>query len=329
LALQLHQGSGVEQMLEAEELAAIRAAMGQAAQAPASTPASADGPDGTPVALIAEDRAAVQARPNGIKLANRWARAAKRQLARMTGAKVDIDVLGAESVDVASLRDELTLAWGGGVIAAGRTGALVVGISGPMIESLAARMLGAPHEEGPPSERAPSSVAMRLFRPAGEIILRALTEAWQEEQSCEAALLDDAQALRARNDVLGTGVVLSVSLAVRGATSGQIRLVGRPETLIAPAARVDAVAGANALIQQVLGDVPVEVSVELGRAAMTMGAFGALRPGAVITLDRFVDDLLPVRVQGVVKAAGRAMVARNAMAVEIADPRKAKESEAA
>ena len=313
-------------MLEAEEVAAIREAMGQAAQAPASS----TGPDkdATPVALIAEDRAAVQARPNGLKLASRWARLTKKQLARMTGAKIDIDVLGAESVEAASLRDDLMLAWTNCVAAADRAGALLVSISGPIIETLAARLLGAPQQENAAqNDRAPSSVAMKLFKPVGETILRALAEAWQEEQGCAAAIADEARAGRARTELTSSGIVLLVSLAVRGGAVGQIRIVARPETLIAPAPRVEAVPAAPRVIQEALGAVPVEVAVELGRARMTMSQFAALRPGAVITLDRFVDDPLPVEVQGVVKAFGRAMVARNAMAVEIAAARK--ESEAA
>src|SRR5262249_39584141 len=101
-------------MLEAEEVAAIREAMGQAAQMPeTATSGPAAERDATPIALIAEDRAAVQARPNGLKLASRWGRLTKKLLGRMTGAKIDLDVLGAESVEAASLRDEMMLAWTG------------------------------------------------------------------------------------------------------------------------------------------------------------------------------------------------------------------------
>ena len=313
-------------MLEAEEVAAIRAAMGQAAQAPSSEP----GPDkdATPVALIAEDRAAVQARPNGLKLASRWARVLKKNLSRLTGGKLDVDVLGAESVEAVAIRDDVVLAWSDCVAASDRAGALLVTITGPLIEILAARLLGAVLQEGvATSDRAPSSVALRLFQPAGEAILRTLAEAWREEQGCVATVLDEPKAGKARAELVGGGMMLMVSLGIRGSATGQIRILARPETLIAPAPVVDAIPAAPGVIERTLGEVPVDVSVELGRSRVTMSEFAQLRPGSVITLDRFVDDPLPVSVQGVVKACGRAMVARNAMAVEIAAPRK--ESEAA
>jgi flagellar motor switch protein FliM len=312
-------------MLDAEEVAAIREAMGQAAQVPdTATPGPAQDRDAIPIALIAEDRAAVQARPNGLKLASRWARFTKKQLGRMTGAKIDLDVLGAESVEASSLREELMLAWTGCVGAADRAGTALVAISGPMIETLAARLLGAPSQEGQAqTDRTPSSVALRLFESVGDGILRALCEAWREEQGCTATIADAARAGKARAELTTDGIVLLVTLAVRGAAAGQIRIICRPETLIAPTPPVEAVPAAPGLIEDALGAVPVDVAVELGRARLTLSELGALRPGAVITLDRFVDDPLPVEVQGVVKAHGRAMVARNAMAVEIAARKEA------
>src|SRR5262245_40823742 len=100
-------------MLEADELAAIREAMGQVTKAP--SPGAVQNVDASPVAIIAEDRAVVQARPNGIKLANRWARGARKAIQRLTGAKVELDLVGADSVDSASLRDEISGNWTGAV----------------------------------------------------------------------------------------------------------------------------------------------------------------------------------------------------------------------
>jgi len=317
LASALQRTLSVEQMLEADEVAAIREAMGQVVQAP--TPgAMLAARDATPVALIAEDRAVVQARPNGIKLATRWARAAKKQIQRMTGAKVELDLLGADSVEAASLRDELVSAWTGAVATTDRQpAALCVAVSGPMIETLAARFLGAPATEEGTADRPPSAVALRLFQPVGEALLRSLSEAWHEEQGCNSGPVDDLREIRTRQELLGSGIVLLVTLAVRGGANGQIRMLSRPEALIAPAPRVEAVAAAAGLIHATLGLVPVEIAVELGRARLTMNELAAMRPGVVITLDRFVDDLLPIRCQGVIKAWGRAMVSRSTMAVEV------------
>jgi len=48
-----------------------------------------------------------------------------------------------------------------------------------------------------------------------------------------------------------------------------------------------------------------------------MAALRALAVGQVLPLDRFVDDPLPISVGGVVKAWGRAIVSRGAIAVEV------------
>jgi flagellar motor switch protein FliM len=315
----------VEQMLEADEIAAIREAMGQVVAAPTANEVTSR--DAQPIALIAEDRAVVQARPNGIKIGTRWARLAKKQIQRMTGAKVEIDLVGADSVEAASLRDELVSTWTGAIATADKNPlSLAVAVSGPMIETLAARFLGAVNAEEAGAERPPSAVALRLFQPLGDGLLRALAEAWQEEQGCAATVVDDLREIRTRQELLGSGIVLLVTLSVRGGASGQIRILSRPEALIAPAPRVEAVPAAVGQINETLGLITVEVSVELGRARVTMNELSMMRPGAVISLDRFVDDLLPIRCQGVIKAWGRAMVARNAMAVEVGETPK--ESEA-
>jgi flagellar motor switch protein FliM len=312
----------VEQTLEADEVAAIREAMGQVVQSPTQR-AGGYNLEASPVALIAEDRAVVQARPAAIKLATRWARIVKKHVQRMTGTKIELDLLGVDSLEAASLRDELVSAWTGAVSNGARPPTMLsVAVSGPMIETLAARFLGAPQVEEGAADRAPSPVALRLFQPVGEALLRGLAEAWKEEQGFEAIPVDDLREMRARQDLLGSGIVLVVTLTVRGGAAGQIRILSRPESLIAPAPRVEAVAASASLIYETLGLVQVDVTVELGRASLTMNEMAALRPGVVLTLDRFVDDLLPVRCQGVIKGWGRAMVARNTMAVEIGVPPK-------
>ena len=71
------------------------------------------------------------------------------------------------------------------------------------------------------------------------------------------------------------------------------------------------------VIDEALGAVPVQLRVELGRLHMTLAEFAALTPGTVLPMDKFIDDPLPVRIGGRLKAWGRAMVARGAIAVEI------------
>lgn len=307
-------------MLEADEVAAIREAMGQVVGTPTLSAAAAvaAAKEARPVALIAEDRAAVQARPNGIKLATRWSRAVKKQIQRLTGAKVEIDLSSADSVEAASLRDDLVSAWTGVIASvAPKSVSLLAAASGPMIEMLAARSLGAAKADEGSNDRPPSAVALRLFQPLGEALLKSLGEAWREDHGSAANRVDDIREMRTRQELLGNGIVLLVTLAVRGQVTGQLRILARPEALIAPEPPAEVVPTASRVIHETLATVPVEISVELGRARLTMTEMAALRPGAVITLDRFVDDLLPVRCQGIIKAWGRAMVARNTMAVEI------------
>ena len=117
---------------------------------------------------------------------------------------------------------------------------------------------------------------------------------------------------------LGDGdLVVVLTLEVKGAVSGVIRLIARPELLVQPAAVVEAVPAPPGSIEEALGEVPVEMRVELGRLRMSMADLAALKPGTVLPMSKFIDDPLPVRVGGRLKAWGRAMVARGVVAVEI------------
>jgi flagellar motor switch/type III secretory pathway protein FliN len=314
-------------MLEADELAALRVAMGQTAQKREESP---DSPVvAQRIALIAEDRAAALARPAAIRLSTRWTRTAKRLIARMCRAQIEFDMHSAEAVEAASLRDMLGGGWNrvGGIL--GRPGAILLLASGSMIETLAARLLGAggPEDETQAhDDRPPSQLALRLFDPVGETLAMSLVEAWQDEQGHSPTFVaDPAKVHAARGELTGTGIVLMLTLDISGGARGQLRLVMRPELLGRTAEREPTVVSPPG-VEEALGAVPVEVAVELGRCTLTMNELAALRPGAIVTLDRFIDDLLPVKVQGVVKAYGRAMVARSAMAVEIAPVRAQSEA---
>jgi flagellar motor switch/type III secretory pathway protein FliN len=308
-------------LLEEDEVAAIRAAMTQSAAAPsdaraidlaqASTAASA-----AAVALIAEDRAASHARPNAIRLATRWARSAARLLVRQ-GLKVEVHILGAEIVDGTALRDELARCALQAVQGQGRPSPLVIAVSGRVIEASAARILGAEPTVPSNADRPPSAVAMSLFQPTAVALARTLAEAWDEEQSCKAAPIADPAAVSRAVAEVTSGVAVSVTLGIVGPTSGQLRFLARPETLFVAPAPADAVPVAAGVIDDILGGVKVDLAVELGTARLTMRELAALKPGSIIALDRFVDDRLPIRCQGVVVAQGRAMVALNNMAVEI------------
>ena len=303
--------------LDPNELAAIRAAI-----APAATPSRAQVHEGeadaSPIALIADDRAAESARPNGLRIGTRWSTAARSTLLRLCGAKVEIDVLAADTVDGAALRDELSGAWLRCIAVTGRRGSAMVAVSGGMIEALAGCLLGATVDATGAASRPPSPTSLRVFAPVGDAIVVALASAWNDEQSAEVVSAGGAQAADAWRRELGDGdLVVVLTLEVKGAVSGVIRLIARPELLVQPAAVVEAVPAPPGAIEEALGEVPVEMRVELGRLRMSMADLAALKPGTVLPMSKFIDDPLPVRVGGRLKAWGRAMVARGVVAVEI------------
>lgn len=65
--------------------------------------------------------------------------------------------------------------------------------------------------------------------------------------------------------------------------------------------------GATGDLQR-LSAIPVEVSVELGRAQMTVGATLELHPGSVITLNRMAGEPMDLLVNGTPIARGEIVV---------------------
>jgi flagellar motor switch/type III secretory pathway protein FliN len=305
-------------ILDADELEAIRNALGQATRAP-SRPANANAepnPIASPIALIADDRAAERARPDGLKLAQRWAGYARTRLIRLCGAKLEVEGTGAEIVDSPSLREQLAWSWTECVAVSDRAGQALVAASGPMIEGLAARLLGG--SDSAANDRPPSPTALRVFAPIGETLLAALAEAWREEQGCEVRRAggsgDDWRRQLSESDV-----VVVITLGIGGVTSGRVRLMARPETLLSPPVPTKVVPAPRGAIQAVLGQVPAEIRVDLGRARLSMAELGTLRPGSIVVLDRAADDPLPVFCAGQALAYGRPLVSRGVLAVEIVD----------
>ena len=91
----------------------------------------------------------------------------------------------------------------------------------------------------------------------------------------------------------------------------------RPEVLVqrpvAPASfKADALRIASAL-----GNVPVEVVVELGTLRMRLREMRKLHPGQMLTLQGFFDSRVPVYCEGVLKAWARPIVCRGVLAVQI------------
>jgi len=66
-------------------------------------------------------------------------------------------------------------------------------------------------------------------------------------------------------------------------------------------------------------DVPLEVSVELGRSRLSIQNLLALGPGSVVELDKLAGDPLDILVNGRLVARGEAVVVNDKFGVRITD----------
>jgi flagellar motor switch protein FliN/FliY len=66
-------------------------------------------------------------------------------------------------------------------------------------------------------------------------------------------------------------------------------------------------------------DVPLDISVELGRARMTIQDLLALGPGSVIELDKIAGEALDILVNNRLVARGEAVVVNDKFGVRITD----------
>lgn len=84
---------------------------------------------------------------------------------------------------------------------------------------------------------------------------------------------------------------------------------------LAPAERAGAPRGELDL----LADVPLEVTVELGRARMTVRELLALQAGSVVELDRVAGTPVDVLVNGQLVARGEVVVVAEELGVRLTD----------
>jgi flagellar motor switch protein FliN/FliY len=75
----------------------------------------------------------------------------------------------------------------------------------------------------------------------------------------------------------------------------------------APASSETAPAGTEADLRR-LSDVPMELSVEIGRTSMTIGETLDLRAGSIVTLDRLAGEPVDLLVNGTPIARGEVLV---------------------
>jgi flagellar motor switch protein FliN/FliY len=64
-------------------------------------------------------------------------------------------------------------------------------------------------------------------------------------------------------------------------------------------------------------DIPLEISVEIGRRSMTMGELIELTPGTVVELDHGADEFLDIMANGKLVARGEAVMVGDRYGVRV------------
>jgi flagellar motor switch protein FliN/FliY len=77
--------------------------------------------------------------------------------------------------------------------------------------------------------------------------------------------------------------------------------------------------GANQLDLSLLMDVPLQVTVELGRARMTIENLLKLNQGSVVELNQVIGEPLDILVNNKLMAHGEAVVVKDKFAIRILD----------
>lgn len=85
------------------------------------------------------------------------------------------------------------------------------------------------------------------------------------------------------------------------------------------AARVDVDPAASQDHYRFLSDIKVRLSVEVGNVSMTISEIMDLREGSVVELDRQVDQLIDINVNGTLVARGEVVPVKNKFGVRIAE----------
>lgn len=82
----------------------------------------------------------------------------------------------------------------------------------------------------------------------------------------------------------------------------------------------DTAARTGAGIDTLLGDIPVELSVELGRVSMSLrDVAGRLEPGAIVPLTKLTGEALDIRVNNRLVARGEAVAIGERYGVRITE----------
>jgi flagellar motor switch/type III secretory pathway protein FliN len=296
-------------LLDPEELEAIQDAIRETAPR-----RSSQAPDVEPtrLALIADDRSVETVRPVLINLATRWIRRGSKMLKQHLSGQWQLDVIGAESIDGTSAKEELR----GGWLAGGKAGAAeaVFAVFGPVIDIAAARRCGGVADANPDMTRAPSPISIRLFQPIGRQLFETWCAQWQEAFDAE---LQPSTELGIVQRLIEANTVVRVTIAFSGALAGKVVVYVRPEVLLPKPAALAAVKAKALSVANALSNVPVEVVVELGTLRLPLNKIRKLERGGTHALPKFVDSRVPVYCGGVLKAWGKPVVSRGVLAVQI------------
>lgn len=297
-------------LLDAAELEAIQDAIRETA--PRRSTRDAPDVEPTRLALIADDRSVEAVRPLLINLANRWVRRAQKALKQHLPGTWQLDVVGAESIDGVTTKEELRGAW----LAGGKAGSAeaVFAVHGAVIDIAAARRCGGVPDANPDTTRTPSAISIRLFQPIGRQLFETWCMQWQETFDAE---LQPSTELAIVQRLIEANTVVRVTIAFSGAVAGRIQVYVRPEVLVPKPAALAAIKAKAMSVANALSYVPVELVVELGTLRMPLGKIRQLEHGSTHALPKFVDSRVPVYCGGVLKAWGKPVVCRGVLAVQI------------
>jgi flagellar motor switch/type III secretory pathway protein FliN len=275
--------------------------------------------EATRLALITDDRIAESARPVLINLGTRWIRSATRALRGHLPGTWQLDVVGAEVIDGATLKEELRGGWisglatGAPVDSTSHVAEMVLAAHGGVVDIAAAKRCGAATPTSD-SARPPSAVSLRLFQPAGRAMLDSFALAWREVFPSDLIASTD---LAIVSRLIGSQTVVRIALTFGGSVSGRVQLYARPDFLVPRPVALAAFKAQAQMVANALANVPVEVIVELGTLRMPLHKLRKLEYGQIFTLQGFVDSRVPVYCGGALKAWAKPVVCRGMLAVEI------------
>ena len=300
--------------LTSEELEALQTSMSES-----SKTAAARAPQrlALPVPLIREERVVERARPAALRIGKRWAQRMQRILTRVLGYEVEVGVRGAEASSPEAIVDELPSSWLQGARVDGRPGVLLIAFNGGVVEACAARVLGDTSTAGSGTDVL-SAAVLEVFTHTGNLLLGGLRVALDQEQGCMLNVDPGLRSFeRCATELRMNQSVVVLTLEVRNAPGGTIRLVAPPETLVIPPRPMQSVPVTMDDVRHILGDVPVELRVDLGEVRMSAKQLCTLVPGAVLPLERLIGEGIPVLVAGKVKAYGTPVAIGDVVAIEI------------